>query len=84
MSVQEIIRTHSKNDTFKYQLLSRMKQDCEYYLGYGNRSEKVLWSGTVKEHIADMKELHNSFDDRFKPEWLTMEDIEEYERKMKA
>lgn len=31
--------------------------DCEYCLGYGNRSLAVLSNGNVKEHIGRMKEL---------------------------
>ena len=30
--------------TFRYQLLGRMQQDCEYWLGYGGRNDKKLWA----------------------------------------
>jgi hypothetical protein len=59
-----------------------MQSDCEYYLGYGNRYAKHLWSLDEKEHIANMKALYNSFPDEDKPEWLTMDDIREYEKRM--
>ncbi|HDR8324093.1 TPA: hypothetical protein QC175_005812 [Bacillus cereus] len=36
----------------------------------------------VKEHIEKMKELHNSFSDSKKPEWLTFEEILKYEELM--
>ena len=26
---------------FAYQLLSRLKQDCEYYLGFGQRNKNI-------------------------------------------
>lgn len=29
----------------RYQMLDRMKQDCEYFLGHGNRVTKYLWAG---------------------------------------
>jgi len=59
-----------------------MRVDCEYFLGNGNRNENNLWGKNVVEHIADMKALYNSFSDDKKPEWLTMEDIERYEKAM--
>ena len=51
-----------------------------YYLGYGNRCEKYLWAKDVKSQIAKMKEIWNNLKE--KPEWLTMEQILEYEKKM--
>lgn len=69
-------------EAYRYQLLSRLQQDCDYFLGYGNRCEKHLWSLNAKDQIADMKALHNSFPDNKKPEWLSMEQIEEYEKQM--
>ena len=59
-----------------------MKQDCCYYLGNGNCLKKYLWANDEAEHIANMKALYNSFPDDAKPEWLSMEDIEEFQRKM--
>ena len=29
---------------FRYMMLSRMKQDCDYYLGNGGRSTNHLWA----------------------------------------
>lgn len=82
--MQEVIegQVGMNDETFKYQLLSRLKMDCEYFLGFGNRSEHVLWSGTVEDHIADMKALWNDIKTG-KPEWLTYEDILKYEKEMK-
>ena len=65
-------------------LLARLKQDCEYFLGNGNGSERHLWAGNIDEQIDKMKELYNSFADEEKPEWITMKDIDNYEKKMKA
>ena len=79
-TIQNVIEKSSTK--FKYQLLSRMKSDCNYYLGYGNRNKNCLWSGDEKQHIADMKALYESFKESEKPEWLTSEDIKEYENKM--
>lgn len=71
-----------KDDTFYYQMLDRLRTDCEYYLGYGNRNVKCLWAGNEKEQIEFMKRIWSSFLQDKKPEWLSLEKIEEYERKM--
>lgn len=71
-----------QDEIFRYQLLSRMKMDCEYFLGFGNMVEKYLWAGSVQLQIAYMKAIWNSFHKDGKPEWLTMRQIEKYERKM--
>jgi hypothetical protein len=63
---------------FKYQLLSRLKMDCEYFLGNGNGCERHLWAGNVEDQIAKMRKMY----DELKPDWLTIEQIDEYERRM--
>lgn len=65
---------------FDYMLLGRLQRDCEYYLGHGNRAKKHLWAGEEAEQIAKMKELFNGF--KVKPEWITLEKIEQYEAAM--
>lgn len=84
MKASETILNVIENSStkFKYQLLSRLKSDCNYYLGYGNRNDKNLWSGSAEQQIVDMKALLESFDRPNKPEWLTIMDIWEYEIKM--
>ena len=67
---------------FNYMLLDRLKTDCDYYLGNGNRNKKYLWAGDEKKQIEKMKELYNSFSDDDKPEWITLENIEKYEKEM--
>jgi len=64
----------------KYMLLSRMQMDCDYYLGFGMRRASILWAGNEQLQIEYMKALWNSLEE--KPEWLTMEQIEEYEKQM--
>lgn len=80
-AMQEIIATH--DEKYRYMLLDRMRSDCAYFLGNGNRHAKYLWAGNVEDQIADMKMLWNSFKPCEKPEWLTMEDIESLEKRMK-
>lgn len=80
--IKNLIAERPATDSFKYMLLDRMKQDCNYYLGNGNRLKKYLWANDEKEHIENMKALWNSFPDEEKPEWLTMKQIETYEKEM--
>ena len=79
-TILNVIENSSTN--FKYQLLSRLKSDCNYYLGYGHRNKNALWSGSEEQQIVDMKALWESFDRPNKPEWLTIIDIWDYEIKM--
>lgn len=67
---------------FNYMMLARMRSDCDYYLGYGNRSVSRLCGGSIEEHITEMKNLYNSFPEGQKPEWLTYEEILDYEKQM--
>lgn len=68
------------SNEFKYMMLNRLKLDCEYFLGCGNGIVKYLWAGDVKEQIDEMKKIWNELND--KPEWLSMDDILNYENKM--
>lgn len=68
------------SDKFNYQLLSRLQQDCEYYLGFGARNKKHLWALDEAEQIQKMKELYAGLPE--KPEWITLADIERYEAAM--
>lgn len=81
MNIQEILNNDEK---FRYQLLSRMQSDCKYYLGNEGKSRhpKHLWAGDEKEQIEYMKAIWDSFAENEKPEWLTYEDILEYEKQM--
>lgn len=63
-----------------YHLLSRLKADCDYYLGAGGRAEKHLWADSVEAQITKMRELYDVLPE--KPEWLTEQDIDNYESQM--
>jgi hypothetical protein len=71
------------DDRFRYMMLGRLQSDCEYYLGFGGRNaEHALWAHDEKSQISIMKDLHNSFGENDKPQWLTWEQILGYERQM--
>ena len=63
-----------------YRLLGRLRADCEYFLGAGNRAEKHLWAGSVYAQIVKMRELYDALPQ--KPEWLTEEAIDDYADRM--
>ena len=63
-----------------YRLLDRLRADCEYFLGAGNRADKHLWTGNVRAQIAKMRELYDTLLE--KPEWLTKETIDDYAERM--
>ena len=68
------------DDRLNYMLLSRLQQDCEYYLGFGGHSAKTLWAKDEQTQINKMRELYDLLP--IKPEWLTREQIDEYAAKM--
>lgn len=80
-SIEDVLK---KDDEFRYQLLGRLKSDCDYYLGNGNRNDKHLWAGNVKDQIQTMKDLYNSFSDDMKLDWISLEDIDNYEKEMSS
>lgn len=67
---------------FRYSMLGRLKSDCDYFLGNGYGYEGHLWAKTVEGQIKEMRDRWNEFEENEKPEWLTMEQIDEYEKNM--
>ena len=63
-----------------YMMLSRLQSDCEYFLYHVKGAEKHLHQGTIEKQIAYMKKIWNGL--AKKPEWLSMEQIEDYEKQM--
>ena len=80
VTVDEVIH---RDSVFRYHLLDRLRSDCEY-LNYGNRHPKTLWARDEKLQIEFMIKLHDSFKEGEKPEWLTMDKILEYSKRMIA
>lgn len=75
---KEIMKKY-RND---YMLLDRLRSDCAYFLGYGNRYEGRLWAGNVKEQIKKMRELYKKFPRKLKPQWLSLKDIRDFRKNM--
>ncbi|MDY3050709.1 MAG: LPD11 domain-containing protein [Parvimonas sp.] len=68
-------------EELKYRILGRLESDCKYFLGFGFRDENKLYTKNVDKQIDLMKNLYNSLEE--KPEWITLEQIEDFESKMK-
>lgn len=80
---KEIIEEWLKKEkTFRYQMLGRLAADCEYYLGYGIKCVERLWAHDEARQIELMIALYNSFGTDEKPQWLSMEQIMEYQKEM--
>ena len=80
-SVKKVLSETMEGDFKKYyMLLSRLQQDCKYYLGHGNRHPNSLWAHDEQEQIDKMREIYNMLPE--KPEWITLEDIDNYAEEM--
>lgn len=73
---------YSRDYRFEYMLLDRLRCDCEYYLGYGERCARQLWALDEQKQIDKMRELYDLVPE--KPEWLTREQIDAYAAQMGA
>lgn len=60
---------------FRYRMLDRLRQDCNYSLNYFDGSENVLWAKDKKSQIENMVALWKTFEPEDRPEWLTWDDI---------
>jgi hypothetical protein len=63
---------------FRYMMLDRLRQDCDYSLNRCDGSEEVLWAKDKKAQIENMKALWRTFPEKDTPEWLTWEDIRKW------
>lgn len=69
-----------EDEKFNYMMLDRLRQDCTYAINQ-SKSTRKLWGKTVDAHIAEMRRLYNLVKE--KPEWLSLEDINMYEKELK-
>lgn len=67
---------------FDYNMLGRLESDCKYFLGNGNGYVGHLYFEDINEQCDEMKKIYLSFSDEDKPEWLSLEQIEDYRCKM--
>ena len=62
-------------DQFTFDMLARLKSDCDYYLGHGHASNKVLLGKDPYNHCNEMERLLLSIPEEERPLWLTRTDI---------
>ena len=67
--------TH-KDSKFKYMLLDRLKQDCEYFLGNGNGAEKVFEGIDIDEELVEETKTSDKLFDQLKELGMTKEQAE--------
>lgn len=69
----------SRDETFRYMMLDRLRSDCDYFLGYGDCALSIV-GNSIFYHIRKMKALWISLPE--KPEWLSYFEILQYQDKM--
>lgn len=67
---------------FDFRILSRLKMDCDYFLGCGNGYEGHLHHKTVEKQCDEMEKMWNALPTNERPEWLTLDQIKEYRSSM--
>jgi hypothetical protein len=81
MQNKEIKREEiEKNQKHKYMMLSRLKFDVDAFLGYDFVNVNRLYYKDIDKHIEEMRKLYKEI--VIKPEWITAEQIEEYNKQM--
>lgn len=63
---------------FRYMMLDRLRQDCDYSLNRCDGSENVLWAKDARAQITNIVALWKTFEPEDRPEWLTWDDIIDY------
>lgn len=76
-TIEDAVRA---SESFRYQLLGRLRMDCNAYIENGD--PKRLWAHSPQKQIEFMNAIYDSFDDDKKPEWITKQDIERINNKM--
>ena len=80
-----------KGFQFEYMMLSQMKDDAAAYFGKSGdperdkfdcryKNENFIWSRSIHTLIEGLKEYWNKIPNDLKPEWLTYEQIENWEK----
>lgn len=68
---------------FNHELLSRLQCECEQFLMRKITTPKVLWAGSIEDQIRYMKLIYKYFQDHDdEPDYISMNDINELERRM--
>ncbi|WP_304683101.1 LPD11 domain-containing protein [uncultured Clostridium sp.] len=71
-----------KANEYNYMMLDRLRSDCDYFLGNGNGFLGHLYYKDIDKHIEEMKKIYEAFSNEEKPEWISLEDINNYKERM--
>lgn len=80
-----------KQYQFQYMMLDRLSSDCRAFFGDGRedesldcryKNEKMIWGKNIKALIEEIKKIWAQIPEDLKPEWLTREEIERYEKQL--
>ncbi len=86
--IDEIKNAEQAKNELKYMKLSRCKQDCDYALNSAENINslaglnKNMFGGDVAACISIMRDQYNRLSDNDKPEWLSANDIDNYEKQL--
>ena len=80
-----------KQFQFEYMMLSRVTQDCFGYFGTGGdedkwdcryNNERNVWGQSIRKCVDKAKELWQKIPESIKPQWITWEQILQFEQKL--
>ena len=77
----QLTRERAKTIGYKgnpYMMLSRLQYDCEAFIDTNGISKHWCY-GSAEADIREMVKIYNNLEE--KPQWLSMNDIEEYSLK---
>ena len=78
-----------KQYQFQYMMLGRLIGDCRGFFGNGReadsddcryKNECFIWGKSIKVLVAEVKKLWLQIPEDIKPEWMTWEEVEEFEK----
>lgn len=82
-----------KQYQFQYMMLGRLISDCRAFFGDGRgdesadcryKNECFIWGGNIKRLIFRMKDLWKEIPEDLKPEWMTWDEVVEFEKRANA
>lgn len=82
-----------KEFEFEYMMLSRITQDIQAYIGKTGdatqdkwdcryKNEKQIWGQSIRKCLDKAKELWQKIPEDIKPQWITWEQILQFEQKL--
>ena len=82
-----------KQYQFQYMMLGRLISDCRAFFGDGREDESsdcryknecFIWGKDIKVLVVEIKKLWHQIPEDIKPEWMTWEEVEEFEKQAEA